>query len=366
MAPWRSADGATRLLVNSHQPYTGPVAWYEAVLQSDEGWHVAGGFFPGAPFMLHGHNEHLGWANTVNAPDLVDVFKLTVNPENSNQYRLDGAWRDFDKSTAWLWVKIWGPLVIPVPKTIWHSAHGPVLRTEHGDFALRYAGMDEVRAGLQVFRLNKAGTLQEWQAAMALQAVPSLNYIYADEKGNIGYLYNGLFPKRSDGFEKTATLPGDRSNLIWHAYLPPEQAPQLWNPHSGLVFNANCTPFHASEAADDLRPADFPANMGVQTNMTNRARRLEETYGQDRAISAESFRRYKYDLSYSEDSALFAVVRQMLALKAQGNAELRRRARSTAHMGPARRSSIIAAPRWRCWPLCPWCARMTKARRRRN
>ena len=30
VAPSRSADGATRLLVNSHQPLTGPVAWYEA------------------------------------------------------------------------------------------------------------------------------------------------------------------------------------------------------------------------------------------------------------------------------------------------------------------------------------------------
>ena len=95
VAPSRSADGATRLLVNSHQPYTGPVAWYEAVLDSGEGWHVAGGFFPGSPFMLHGHNQHLGWANTVNGPDLVDVYKLVVNPANPNQYRLDGQWRDF-------------------------------------------------------------------------------------------------------------------------------------------------------------------------------------------------------------------------------------------------------------------------------
>ncbi|MBV8666291.1 MAG: acylase [Burkholderiaceae bacterium] len=322
VAPSRSNDGATRLLVNSHQPYTGPVAWYEAVLQSGEGWHVAGGFFPGAPFMLHGHNEHLGWANTVNAPDLVDVFKLTVNPDNANQYRLDGQWRDFDKTTAWLWVKLWGPLVVPIPKTVWHSAHGPVLRTDHGDFALRYAGMDEVRAGLQVYRLNKAHSLEEWKAAMALQAVPSLNYIYADEKGNIGYLYNGLFAQRPAGFEKLPLLAGDRSDLIWHGYLPLERAPQLWNPPSGLVFNSNCTPYHASEAADNLKPEDFPKSMGIQTNMTNRARRFEETFGQDRAISAESFRRYKYDLMYSADSALYAVVRQMLALPANNDAEL--------------------------------------------
>src|SRR5947208_608514 len=81
VTPSRSADGATRLLVNSHQPYTGAVAWYEAVLESGEGWHVAGGFFPGTPFMLHGHNAHLGWANTVNAPDLVDVYRLVTNPK---------------------------------------------------------------------------------------------------------------------------------------------------------------------------------------------------------------------------------------------------------------------------------------------
>ena len=322
VAPIRSSDGATRLLVNSHQPYTGAVAWYEAVLQSDEGWHVAGGFFPGSPFMLHGHNEQLGWANTVNAPDLADVYQLTINPDNHDQYRLDGQWRDFEQSTAWLWVKLWGPLLLPVPQSVYRSAHGPVLRTEQGDFALRYAGMDEIRGGLQVYRLNKARNMAEWQAAMALQAVPALNYVYADASGNIGYVYNGLFPDRKTGIDWSGTLPGDRSDLIWTGYLPPEHTPQLWNPSSGLIFNANATPFHASEADDDLQPADFPASMGVQTNMTNRAQRLQETYGADRSISREEFRAYKYDLTYSERSALVATVKQMLALDAQGDTDL--------------------------------------------
>ena len=144
-APQRSADGATRLLVNSHQPYTGPVAWYEAVLQIDEGWHVAGGFFPGSPFMLHGHNEHLGWANTVNEPDLVDIYRLTINPANDNQYRLDGKWRDFEKSDAAIRVKLFGPLFWTVHRDVLFSAHGPVFKTDHGVFAIRYAGMNEVR-----------------------------------------------------------------------------------------------------------------------------------------------------------------------------------------------------------------------------
>lgn len=323
VAPGRSSDGVTRLLVNSHQPYTGPVAWYEAVLQSDEGWHVAGGFFPGSPFLLHGHNQHLGWANTVNAPDLADVYQLTINPDNPDQYRLDGQWRDLQQATAWLWVKLWGPLLMPVPKTVWRSEHGPVLRTEHGDFALRYAGMDEIRGGLQVYRLNKARNLAEWQAAMALQAVPALNYLYADERGNVGYVYNGMFPDRKADIDWSGTLPGDRSDLIWQGYLPVERTPQLWNPASGLLFNANATPFHASEADDDLRPQDFPASMGIQTNMTNRALRLQETFAADRSISREEFRQYKYDLRYSERSALVASVQQMLALNAEDDEELR-------------------------------------------
>ncbi|HEV3317653.1 MAG TPA: penicillin acylase family protein, partial [Candidatus Angelobacter sp.] len=164
VAPSRSADGATRLLVNSHQPYTGPVSWYEAVLESGQGWHVTGGFFPGSPFMLHGHNEHLGWANTVNDPDLIDVYKLTINPANPNQYQLDGQWHDFEKSDAKIRVKIWGPLVWTVHRDVLYAAQGPVLKTDHGVFAIRYAGINEVRQPLQYYRLNKAATLAEWRA----------------------------------------------------------------------------------------------------------------------------------------------------------------------------------------------------------
>ncbi len=80
VAPGRSADGFTRLAVNSHQPWAGPVAWYEAHVHSDEGWNMAGGLFPGAPVVLHGHNRDLGWAHTVNQPDLIDVYVLEIEP----------------------------------------------------------------------------------------------------------------------------------------------------------------------------------------------------------------------------------------------------------------------------------------------
>ncbi len=331
VAPSRSADGATRLLVNSHQPYTGPVAWYEAVLESDEGWHVAGGFFPGSPFMLHGHNAHLAWANTVNSPDLVDVYRLTVNPANDNQYLLDGKWRNFERSDAAIRVRIFGPLIWTAHRDVLYAAQGPVLKTGHGVFAIRYAGMNEVRQVLQYYRLDKARNLEEWRAAMALQALPSINYVYADEKGNIGYVYNGEFPLRKEGIDWKHVVPGDRSDLIWHRYLPLDKVPQLWNPKSGFVFNSNNTPFQATAPEDDLKPHDFSPTLGIQTNMTNRAYRALENFGTDTTITEAAFRRYKFDISYSAHSDVAKMIAYLCAIDPHGDADLRRAQSVLAH-----------------------------------
>lgn len=323
IAPSRNADGVTRLLVNSHQPYTGPVAWYEAVVESGEGWHVAGGFFPGAPFMLHGHNANLGWANTVSKPDLFDAYRLVINPKNRNQYRLDGAWRDFQRHDVKMKVRLWGPIVIPVTKQALRSVHGPVLETKHGLYAIRYAGMGEYRQPLQYWRLNKARTLAEWRAGIATHALPSLNYIYADGAGNIGFVHNGQYPNRREGVDWSGVLPGDRSDLIWQGYRPVEAIPQLWNPKSGYVYNSNNSPFLASDPADNLKPADFPASEGLQTNVTNRALRIQELVGADHAVTDQAFRRYKFDIAYSERSAVAAMVRQVTAIDPGGDADLK-------------------------------------------
>ncbi|HET6970433.1 MAG TPA: acylase [Phenylobacterium sp.] len=302
VAPSRSADGATRLLVNSHQPYTGPLAWYEAVVESGQRWHVAGGFFPGSPFTLHGHNAHLGWASTVDHPDLVDLYELTINPANPDQYRLDGAWKPFEKRFVDIKVKRAGGGFDTVRREVLRSAHGPAFRTDHGVFAIRYAGLDEARQPAQYFAMNKAADLGQWKAAMAMGVLPSINYIYADERGNIGFVHNGRYPVRREGIDWSGTVPGDRSDLIWTKQLPFAGVPQLWNPKAGFVFNSNNTPFRATADGENLKPEAFSKTLGLQTEMTNRAWRVLETYGQDPSITADKFEAYKYDLAYSARS----------------------------------------------------------------
>lgn len=312
IAPHRSSDETTRLLVNSHQPFTGPVAWYEVRLKSDEGWDATGGTFPGAPFMLHGATRHLGWANTVNKPDLADVFVLDMHPEDKMLYRMDGKWLSLENHEVAIRVKLWGPFFWTVNREVLRSVHGPVMRTDHGTYAVRYAGMGETNQAAQYYALNKATNFAEWRAAMNMHLLPSINYIYADEKGNIAYLYNAQSPKRLSGWDWSGYLPGDRSDLIWHDFYDLEEMPFIINPSSGFVFNANNTPFRATAGADNVDPASYPETMGIETRMTNRGLRAEELLSADSAISEADFKRYKYDLAYSTRSETKALIDEVL------------------------------------------------------
>lgn len=313
IAPSRTADGHTRLLVNSHQPFTGPVAWYEARLKSEEGLDITGGVFPGAPVILHGHNRHLGWANTVNKPDLADVYVLEINPDNENQYRFDGEWRDMEVSEATIRVKLFGPFYWDAVRPVKFSVHGPVVETDHGTYAVRYAGMGEYRQLVQYHALNRATNFSEWMDAMRMQALPSINYVYADEDGNIAYIYNAQMPVRMEGWDWQKYLPGDRPELVWDAYHPLGDLPMVINPESGFVINANNTPFEASGEADDPKPENFPAYMGIETHMTNRGLRALELFRPDASVTAEEFEAYKFDKTYSDESELAELMAIWLA-----------------------------------------------------
>ncbi len=314
VAPHRSSDGLTRLLINSHQPLTGPVAWYEARLHSEEGWNMVGSTFPGAPVIIHGHNQNLGWANTVNKPDLVDFYKMTINPENDYEYWLDGAWHPFETKTTKMRVKLLGPLHWTFKKEIKISRHGPVMETEHGLYAARWSGMNEVRTLEFMFATNKANNQEEFEAALKMNAMPSINFIYADKQGNIAHYYNAKFPKRISGWEWENILPGDRSELIWQGYLDYDMMPKTKNPESGLVYNANNPPFMATDGNDDAKQEDFPRSMGIETFKTNRALQIETLMSAMPTISGQELKEVKYNLSYHPQSNQIQYFKRWLEL----------------------------------------------------
>ena len=320
VAPKRMADGKTWLISNSHQPYEGSVAWYEAVVHSGEGMDMAGALFPGSPFVLLGHNRNLGWTNTVNQPDLIDVYKLVLN-DDGTKYRMDGQWKPLTSKRVWLSAKV-GPFAFPVPKTVYGSEHGPVIINEKGAYAIRYAGMDDVKLLEQYFRIQKAENYDQWIAAMSTRGIPATNFIYADKTGKIGYFYNAVWPDRKAGFDYTKILPGDVSASLPIAILPWSATPMIVDPASGFVTNANNTPFMAAGKGSELDTANFTPLLGIEARTTNRIVRALELLEADTSLTPEELLAIKFDTAYSRNTFAGKWMARLIALDLKSEPDL--------------------------------------------
>ena len=315
----KKGGGFTTLVSNSHQPLRGGVAWYELVVESGEGWHFAGANFPGSPFPFLGHNEHLGWTNTVNTPDMIDVYQLELD-ETGNRYKLDGEWRDLESEWVTLPVRM-GPVVLPIRRQVLRSVHGPVIRNAKGAFAVRYGGIGQLQQLDAYYRLNKAKTFAEWEGQLSRLAIPSTNFIYADESGTIGYFYNAAIPNRPEGVKADwrSVLPGNRSDLIWQGAVPFSAIPKIVNPASGWLYNSNNTPFTAAGAGSDLDPEAFSPMLGIELKQTNRSRRAYKLLSEAGVIDRATLEAIKYDTGYERDGYVARLFEALEAMPAEGD-----------------------------------------------
>jgi penicillin amidase/acyl-homoserine-lactone acylase len=314
VSPSNSTDGSTMLAINSHQPTTGPVAWYEAHVQSNEGLNIMGGLFPSSVTIGVGFTENLGWGATVNKPDLVDIYVLDIDPNNLNRYRLDGEWKTLEVRDIDVDVKVFGFLNWTSTQEGLRSVHGPVLRTDHGTYAVRYAGMGEMRQVEQWLAMNKAQNFGDWRNAMRMHAFASFNLVYADREGNTMFVHNSLTPNRVSGYNWSHYLPGDDSSLIWDDYMPFDNLPQVVNPESGYIHSANQSPFYITAEGSNPVKENYRIEDGFPTRMTNRADRGLELFAELGTISEQEFFDIKHDKSFSVKSRSIKFLNQALQL----------------------------------------------------
>lgn len=314
VAPSRSEDGHTRLILNSHQPMKGPYAWYEAHMVSKQGLNIAGATFPGVPIIAQGVTPNLGWAQTVNRPDLIDIYALEVDDfDRPKQYKLDGDWYDFEVTQSQFRVKLVGAFSLPIKRRVLWSEHGPVLSTPTGHYALRFSGLQSVGALQQWYDMGKAETIDEWRAAIAQNKVLSFNIIYGDKNGNIGSVYNARMPDRIEGPNWEGVLDGTSSDLIWDNFRPLSDMPQIWNPVCGWLFSANATPFNITNPECNNQRADYSETFGIEQRVTNRSRRALKLLVPDTKISRSELLKYRADTRYDLESELMKLVIELVS-----------------------------------------------------
>jgi len=291
----KSATGENMLLINAHQPIEGATAFYEAQLQSEEGWNILGGLFPGAPLIFHGTTPNLAWAHTVNLQDKIDVYQLETDKAHPGKYKVDGDWLTLEKRKIKLSIK---GLPFPISKMAYTSIYGPTAVTPEGKyFSMRLPALMDAGALQQWYAMNKAQNFTQFKAALTQNHLPMFNIIYADKRDTIFYISNGKMPYRNadTNYHWNATLPGNTLATLWTKFKPLSALPQYLNPKSGYLFNTNHSPFMATAENENLNPANFDAYDGYELTHNNRSRRAKDLIDQLDKISYADLKRIKFD-----------------------------------------------------------------------
>ena len=311
--PSKTNSGEAFLAINAHQPVEGPTAFYEAHLQSEEGWNMLGGLFPGGCLIFHGTNEHLGWAHTVNNPDKIDVFQLKVNPRNNNQYWFDGKWMDIETKKAKLKIK---GIPVTVSKEVYWSKYGATVKTKKGLFSIRLGANMDCRALEQWYRMNKSKNFSEFYQALSMVSLPMFNIMYADRYDTIFYISNAKLPIRDGNVQYNwmSTLPGDTSATLWTKFKPIAALPQYINPGSGFLYNTNHSPFNATEQKHNLDSRRFDPKDGFETFENNRSERFRELVPKSGKVSYETFKSIKFDQQFPRNLQFGTDIKNMITL----------------------------------------------------
>ena len=310
----KTLDKKAYLNVNTHQPLEGPFSWYEAHVNSEEGWNMLGGLFPGLPLPVIGTNEYLGWTHTYNFPDMNDIFQLIVNPKNKNQYRLDGEWKNFEVKDIKLKVKIILGIKVKIKRKVIWSDFGPVIKNKKGHFAFFSQSLNNISAIEQWLKMNKAKSFSEFEEALKLLGIPRFNIVYADRDDNIFYMSNARLSVRDSSIDWRELVIGDVSSLILKNYHPYEDLPKILNPPSGYLFNTNNSPFNATSKEYNLLEDDYNSSFSFREKENNRSLRFMEMIEDYDKVSYDDFKVIKYDQKYPDSIAFIGNISEIFSL----------------------------------------------------
>ena len=84
----KSETGLPLLANDMHLSFMSPGIWYPMHHVVEGKLNVTGVVLPGQPYVIAGHNEDIAWGETNLTVDNLDFYLETLNPADTNQYKL--------------------------------------------------------------------------------------------------------------------------------------------------------------------------------------------------------------------------------------------------------------------------------------
>jgi penicillin amidase len=246
VAPHRSRSGNPILCNDPHLRMTVPSIWYLMHLRAEdrssalEPYEVWGASIPGCPLIQLGHNRRISWGITAAVCDDVEIYRERLHPVERDCYLVNDHWQKLQTRTELIGVR----RSAPREKIIRSTRHGPVL-SDFSDMtaarevlSVRWTAHEPSEEMRSLYGVNRAANWREFQDSLRHHAAPSLNFVYADGAGNIGYALAGNIPLRK-AVPNLLPLPGWDESNDWSGYIPFKDLPGLYNPPEGFVATAN-------------------------------------------------------------------------------------------------------------------------------
>ncbi|MEM9971631.1 MAG: penicillin acylase family protein, partial [Pseudomonadota bacterium] len=285
-APERSAAGGTLLANDPHLSLTAPTIWYLARIALESG-DVIGGSFPGAPVILAGRSDKIGWGVTTAYGDDQDVFIEKVNPDSAEEVLTPDGWRRLRSRTSIIRVKD----ADPVPLTLRWSENGPIIPGGHYNLAavtppghvaaLGWTALNDEDTSIQaILKLMRAGSVEEGLAAGADFRTTPQNVMVVDSE-RIGTKVFGTLPVRGVRHQTRGRLPapGWLAENRWQGTLGYASNPEVVDPESGILGNTN----------NKLTQRRFPLHFSFDWGDTQRIQRLQRLMQSREVHTRESF-----------------------------------------------------------------------------
>jgi len=238
-----SLSGKPILANDPHLGFATPDIWYLARIDTPT-LHLAGATSPGAPYVVLGHNQRIGWGFTTTEGDVEDLFIERPDPSDPNRYLAPQGPLPFETRQEVIRVR----RATPVTLTIRTTRHGPVISdlavppgvAPTGDIlalqATFLAGEDRTPQAL--WEVNRASNWEEFNAALTNVVAPQQNIVYADVDGNIGFTAPARIPIRGAG-DGWLPAPGWSGEHDWTGFIPFAELPRAFNPPNGRFVSAN-------------------------------------------------------------------------------------------------------------------------------
>ncbi|MEH2073716.1 MAG: penicillin acylase family protein [Nostoc sp.] len=252
----RTDTGKPILANDPHLGVQIPSIWYEVGLHcisksAECPYNVTGFSFAGMIGVIIGHSDRIAWGVTNVLSDVMDLYIEKINPNNPNQYEVNGKWVDMKLLQETIQVAGSQPIV----QTVRYTRHGPILSDVSPNLkqfqpnqpleipknyavALRWTALEPSKLADAIPQINRAQNWQEFRTAAKNYDVPAQNLVYADIDGNIGYQMPGKFPIRAKGNGRYP-VPGWTDAYEWQGYIDFEKLPKSFNPSQGYIATAN-------------------------------------------------------------------------------------------------------------------------------